>query len=88
MSQSAPVAAVCESFPDRNLATRVRNFLLSKVMPGRGQLDVDASDGVVTLRGRVGSFYHKQLWIHGAQRVAGVHRVIDELDVMASAQAQ
>jgi osmotically-inducible protein OsmY len=81
MSQPAPVAMAYENFSDTHLATRVRNFLLSKVMPGRGQLDVAADGGVVTLRGRVGSFYHKQLWIHGAQRVAGVHRVVDELDV-------
>jgi osmotically-inducible protein OsmY len=70
-----------ESFSDAHLAARARNTLLSKVNPGRGQLDVIAQGGVVTLRGRVSSFYHKQLWIHGAQRVAGVVRVVDELEV-------
>jgi osmotically-inducible protein OsmY len=77
----APVPLAYESFSDAHLAARVRNVLLSKVNPGRGQLDVVAHGGVVTLRGRVGSFYHKQLWIHGAQRVVGVERVVDELDV-------
>lgn len=77
----APEALAYESFSDTHLAARVRNVLLSKVNPGRGQLDVIAHGGVVTLRGRVSSFYHKQLWIHGAQRVAGVERVVDELDV-------
>lgn len=82
MNQLAPTAMAYETFSDTHLAARVRNFLLSKVMPGRGQLDVAATSGVVTLRGRVASFYHKQLWVHGAQRVAGVHRVVDEIDVL------
>ena len=79
------VLASPDLYSDSQLATRVRNFLLSKAMPGRGQLQVSADGGTVTLRGRVGSFYHKQLWIHGAQRVAGVNRVVDELDVLPAA---
>jgi osmotically-inducible protein OsmY len=79
------LAPSTDLYSDQQLATRVKNFLLSKAMPGRGQLDVSAEGGVVTLRGRVGSFYHKQLWVHGAQRVAGVNRVIDELQVPAAA---
>lgn len=77
----APDPLAYASFSDTQLATRVRNALLSKVNPGRGQLEVVACGGIVTLRGRVGSFYHKQLWIHGAQRVGGVERVVDELEV-------
>lgn len=83
MNSLAPTAMAYETFSDTHLAARVRNFLLSKISPGRGQLDVAVDSGVVTLRGRVGSFYQKQLWIHGAQRVAGVQRVVDELDVLA-----
>jgi hypothetical protein len=35
----------------------------------------------VTLRGRVPSFYQRQLFIHCCQRVAGVVQLNDELQV-------
>jgi osmotically-inducible protein OsmY len=81
MSRMVPSPPDRDVTPNDHLATRVQNFLLSKVSPARGGLNVIADGGVVTLRGSVGSFYHKQLCIHGAQRVAGVHRVVDELVV-------
>ena len=71
---------------DELLARNVRNFVLGRIQPATHHVDVDADRGTVTLRGRVGSFYQKQLWLHGAQRVAGVRRVIDELDVVRSSR--
>jgi osmotically-inducible protein OsmY len=44
-------------------------------------LQVDVQEGTVTLRGRVASFYEKQVAIHSCQRVAGVHKLIDAVDV-------
>jgi hypothetical protein len=73
---------VLESSLDEQLARRVRNFLETKLV--RGPLALEVQGGQVTLRGCVRSFYHKQLLIHGAQRVAGVRRVIDELLVVDS----
>lgn len=67
---------------DKQLARRVRNFILARILPAANFVDVDATDGIVTLSGRVGTFYHKQLWLHGAQRVAGIRRVIDEIEVV------
>jgi osmotically-inducible protein OsmY len=66
---------------DEYLARKVRNFILSRIQPASNEVEVNADSGTVILRGRVGSFYHKQLWLSGAQRVAGVRRVIDEIDV-------
>jgi osmotically-inducible protein OsmY len=71
---------------DELLARNVLNFVLGRIQPATNHVDVDADRGTVTLRGRVGSFYQKQLWLHGAQRVAGVRRVIDELDVVRSSR--
>ena len=77
---------VVEFTEDELLARNVRNFVLGRIQPATNLVHVDADSGTVTLRGRVGSFYLKQLWLHGAQRVAGVRRVIDELDVVRSSR--
>jgi len=67
---------------DEQLARRVRNFILARILPAANFVEVEANGGIVTLSGRVGTFYQKQLWLNGAQRVAGVRRVIDEIEVV------
>ena len=71
-----------ETSEDEQLARRVRNFILARILPAANFVEVEADDGIVTLSGRVGTFYQKQLWLNGAQRVAGVRRVIDEIEVV------
>ncbi|MBX7074882.1 MAG: BON domain-containing protein [Pirellulales bacterium] len=66
---------------DHDLERRVLNFLISRQVPCAHQIDISASGGEVTLRGRVASYYHKQLCVHCAQRVAGVIRVVDQIRV-------
>lgn len=66
---------------NRELSRRIVNYLTSRHVPGARWLEIEADQGVVTLRGVVRSFYHKQLCIHCCQRVAGVIRVQDELEV-------
>ena len=66
---------------DEQLARRVRIFILARILPTANFVEVEADDGIVTLTGRVGTFYQKQIWLNGAQRVAGVRRVIDEIEV-------
>ncbi len=68
---------------DADLKRRVDNYLLSRHVFALRTLHVDAEHGVVTLRGRVHSFHERQIAVHSAQRVAGVLRVIDELEVVA-----
>ena len=71
-----------ETSDDEQLARRVRNFILARILPAANYVEVEAEGGVVTLTGRVGTFYQKQLWLNGAQRVAGVRRVVDEIEVI------
>ena len=80
MNSAAPPFEISE---DEHLARNVRNFILPRIHPTSNQVHIEANHGVVTLKGRVGSFYYKQLWLNGAQRVAGVRRVIDEIEVVA-----
>lgn len=66
---------------DKRLEARIQNMLWQHRVPGCNTLEVEAIDGVVTIRGRVNCFYHRQLCIHCCQRVAGVYRLVDEVEV-------
>jgi osmotically-inducible protein OsmY len=66
---------------DIELQRRVRNFLQNRCVPRSSNLDIEARNGVVTLRGTHHSFYHKQLCINCCQRVAGVVQLIDTTKV-------
>jgi len=79
-------SAIHDISEDEHLARTVRNFVLPRVHPTSNQIHVEAHRGTVTLTGRVGSFYYKQLWLSGAQRVAGVRRVVDEIEVVSRSQ--
>jgi osmotically-inducible protein OsmY len=48
-------------------------------------LDVEAHNGVITLRGVVPSFYVRQLAIACARRVAGVRHVVDHIKTLSPA---
>jgi osmotically-inducible protein OsmY len=79
--------AVIECIPesaDRDLERRVLNFLRGWQMPGLRNVEVQAADGTVTLRGTVNSFYEKQLSQQCCRRVAGVLKLIDSISVAAS----
>lgn len=67
---------------DLDLQRRVVNFLAGQHVPALRALSVEANNGAVTLRGNVRSFFEKQLSHHSAKRVAGVQRVIDEVEVI------
>ena len=66
---------------DRDLERRVTNYLAGRHVPGLRYLEVEAHNGTVTLRGRVFSYYEKQLCQAVCRRVAGVVRYIDAVDV-------
>ena len=44
-------------------------------------LEVESADGVVTLRGMVQSFYHKQIVLTHSMRLVGQCKLVDELIV-------
>lgn len=69
---------------DRELERRVVGFLKARHVPSLRHLAVEANNGTVTLRGRVYSFYEKQLCQHCCQRVAGVVRLVDAVDVVTT----
>jgi len=66
---------------DIDLRRRVVSFLTDSNMPGLRQLRVDAVDGIVTLNGTVRTYYEKQLSQQRCKRVAGVVRLINQVEV-------
>lgn len=73
--------AKSETDRDVDLRRRVVSFLTDSNMPGLRQLRVDAVDGIVTLQGTVRTYYEKQLSQQRTKRVAGVVRLIDNVQV-------
>lgn len=66
---------------DRDLERRVVSYLVGRHVPGLRNLQVEAKNGTVTLRGRVHTFYEKQLCQNCCRRVAGVLQFVDNVDV-------
>jgi len=66
---------------DRDLERRVLSYLVGRHVPGLRNLQVEARNGTVTLRGRVHTFYEKQLCQNCCRRVAGVVQFVDHVDV-------
>jgi osmotically-inducible protein OsmY len=72
---------------DRDLERRVTNFISQQFSRLR-TVEVEATEGVVTIHGQVGTFYERQLCIHCCQRVAGVTGLIDKVEVVQSPPAR
>lgn len=70
---------------DRELQARIVGYLLARNAPAIGQVEVEANNGTVTLRGQVRTFYQRQLCVHCCLRVAGVVQLIDQIHVMDEA---
>lgn len=83
VSSDIGVALLAKGETDRDvdLRRRVVSFLTDSNMPGLRQLRVDAVDGIVTLKGTVRTYYEKQLSQQRCKRVAGVVRLIDNIEV-------
>jgi osmotically-inducible protein OsmY len=70
-----------EPSEDERLAKRVLKSAVARIPLAAQKVRVDAAQGTVTLTGHVRSYYHKQVWLNAAQRVVGVERVIDKIEV-------
>ena len=57
-----------------------RSLIATGRLPLR-RLEVSTSGGVVTLRGRVGSYYHKQMAQAAALSVIGPGQLVNEVEV-------
>ena len=66
---------------DRDLERRVVSLLLGRQLPALRRVAVQAREGCVTLRGRVASFYEKQMALSCCRSVDGVVSVDDQVAV-------
>ncbi len=66
---------------DDRLRRRVADELAWDFLIDESQIDVEVTDDVVTLIGTVGSYAEKVLAEHAAQSVAGVHDLVNSIDV-------
>ena len=66
---------------DSLLVRRVRQTLADLHVPILRTLEVTAEDGVVTLRGRVKTYYERQLAHANVRRLTGVEKLVEEITV-------
>ncbi len=71
----SPVDADCD------LENRLQSELSHNQRPSLKRLHVDVAAGIVTLSGRVRSFYERQLAVQCCRRVPGVMQMIDAVEV-------
>lgn len=68
---------------DGDLERRVVSTLMERQVPALRQITVAVSNGIVTLKGRVQSFYVRQLCLICCQRIVGVRKLVDLIEVAA-----
>lgn len=68
-------------FGDQDVHCRVESYLESRHFPGFKDLQIDVHEGIVTLSGKVDNFHERQIAVNSCRRVAGVIRLIDEIEV-------
>jgi osmotically-inducible protein OsmY len=66
---------------DRVIQLAVEDELLRSAAVDGHLIDVDVSEGVVTLSGRVGNILAEQVAVGLAERIRGVESVIDEIEI-------
>jgi len=59
----------------------ITECLRAQTYPGMRSLSVDYSDGVITLRGEVTTYYHKQVAQESVRRIAGIVAIVNLVDV-------
>jgi len=80
-SESASDVALTEPANDHELERQVFGFLRSLDLSAARRVTVEAAEGVLTLRGRVRTYYARQTFIQCSRRIPGVVTVVDELRV-------
>jgi BON domain len=78
---SVPIAIFPSNSADADIERRVLAYLASRDRLSFRRLSVESRDGIVTLTGQLGTYYEKQVAQETVRRVAGVLRVIDEVQV-------
>ncbi len=73
--------AVDQELKDLALEARILQFLSSRHVPGLRNLCVRAKNGIVTVTGKVLTFYEKQLCNQCCRMVPGILQLINMVDV-------
>lgn len=68
---------------DRDLEHFLRSLLFDRGYSALRRVTVSATNGVVTLRGKMPSFYMRQLAVECTKRASGVRQLVDNLQVDA-----
>jgi osmotically-inducible protein OsmY len=68
-------------FGDEDVLWRVQSYLCSKQFPVFRDLQVQVHRGEVTITGKVDSFHERQVALNCCRRVAGVLKLIDQIEV-------
>ncbi len=66
---------------DQDLQRRIESFLFQRHIGALRRVHVAVNNGCVAIQGRVNSFHEKQLCLNCCQRVAGVTRITDQVEV-------
>jgi hypothetical protein len=83
--------AIASAFPsataDTALQKRVVAYLATRSFHSFRRLAVRADRGVVSLSGRLDSYYQRQVAVASARRVAGVTTIVDRIVVASVSQS-
>jgi osmotically-inducible protein OsmY len=71
---------------DRDLERRVKGLLARQHLASLRAIQVDSQMGVVTISGRVSSFYERQLCITCCQKLTEVVKLNDQVEVARERQ--
>jgi osmotically-inducible protein OsmY len=85
IAQSSHSVALLEGPRPSQLGDRVRRRLNQSPYLAVRRVKVEERQGVLTLSGRVPTFFLKQMAQTAAARVEGVHRIINRIDVVEPA---
>ena len=66
---------------DRNLLQRVKGFLYQRCYGPHRALEISVEQGVAVIKGRMPTFYLRQIAVESIKRVAGVIQVVDLIEV-------
>ena len=75
------------ALPEHDLQRRVVNFLSGRGIFESHSLDVEAEYGTVVIRGTLPTPHAKRLCLECCRHVAGVTKVIDEVEVESPSEA-
>lgn len=75
----------CEQEKGDELARRIKNYMFQRNPTILSSVRIAVVGDDVVLSGNVASFHQRQLCISICRRVAGVRRIVDELQVVALA---